>query len=56
MTRRPYNKKASDLCYLHGGHISYNDIKYKTNATILQILYTTIAVKKASDSVLYYAQ
>ena len=56
MTCRPYNKQASDLCYLHGGHKSYSDIKYKTHASILQVLYTTIAVKKASYSVLYYAQ
>ena len=56
MTRRPYNIQASDLCNLHGGHKSYIDIKYKTHASILQILYTTLAVKKASYSVLYYAQ
>ena len=41
---------------LHGGWKSYIDIKYKTHASILQILYTTITVKKASYSVLYYAQ
>ena len=42
--------------HVHGGHKSYIDIKYKTYASILQILYTKIAVKKASYSVLYYAQ
>ena len=41
---------------LHGGYKSYIDIQYKTHASILQFLYTTIAVKKASYSVLYYAQ
>ena len=56
MTRRPYNIQASNLCNLHGGRKLYIDIKYKTHASILQFLYTTIAVKKASYSVLYYAQ
>ena len=55
MTRSAVQHSGLQFMQLHGGYKSYIDIKYKTHASILQILYTTIAVKKASYSVLYCA-
>ena len=56
MTRSAVQHSGLQFMQLHGGYKSYIDIKYKTHASILQFLYTIIAVKKASYSVLYYAQ